>query len=42
MSTRAGSTVVEAKGSHAIYVSQPQSVAAIITKAAHSVALAMR
>jgi pimeloyl-ACP methyl ester carboxylesterase len=40
MSRRAGSTVVEAKGSHAVYVSQPQSVAAIITKAAHSVALA--
>jgi pimeloyl-ACP methyl ester carboxylesterase len=34
MSKRAGSTVVEAKGSHAIYVSQPQSVAAIITMAA--------
>ena len=39
MSKRAGSTVVEAKGSHAIYVSQPQAVAAIITKAAHGVAL---
>jgi pimeloyl-ACP methyl ester carboxylesterase len=34
MSKRAGATVVEAKGSHAIYVSQPQSVAAIIAKAA--------
>jgi hypothetical protein len=32
MSKRAGSTVVEAKGSHAVYVSQPQAVAAIITK----------
>src|SRR4029434_11280888 len=40
MSKRAGSTVVEAKGSHAVYVSQPQSVATIITKAAHGVALA--
>ena len=33
MSTRAGSTVVEAKGSHAIYVSQPKAVAAIIESA---------
>jgi pimeloyl-ACP methyl ester carboxylesterase len=39
MSKRAGCTVVEVKGSHAVYVSQPQSVAAIITKAAHGVAL---
>jgi len=35
-----GSTVAEAKGSHAIYVSQPQAVAAIIATAAHGVALA--
>jgi pimeloyl-ACP methyl ester carboxylesterase len=34
MSKRAGSKVVEAKGSHAIYVSQPQAVAAIIEEAA--------
>ena len=34
MSKRAGSTVVEAKGSHAIYVSQPQAVASLIKKAA--------
>ncbi len=34
MSQRAGSTVVEAAGSHAIYVSQPNAVAAIIKKAA--------
>lgn len=34
MSKRAGSTVVEVNGSHAVYVSQPQAVAAIITKAA--------
>ena len=40
MSKRAGSTVVEAKGSHAIYVSQPRAVAELIAKAAHSVALA--
>ena len=37
MSKRAGSTVVEAAGSHAIYVSQPSAVAAIIEKAAHAV-----
>jgi pimeloyl-ACP methyl ester carboxylesterase len=42
MSRRAGSTVVEAKGSHAVYVSQPQVVAAIVTKAAQGVALATR
>ena len=34
MSNRAGSTVVEVKGSHAIYVSQPKAVAAIIESAA--------
>jgi len=34
MSQRAGSTVVEAAGSHSIYVSQPNAVAAIIEKAA--------
>jgi pimeloyl-ACP methyl ester carboxylesterase len=34
MSKRADSTVVEAKGSHAIYVSQPKAVAAIIESAA--------
>jgi pimeloyl-ACP methyl ester carboxylesterase len=37
MSKRAGSTVVEAKGSHAIYVSQPVAVAALIAKAAEGV-----
>ena len=37
MSKRAGSTVVEAAGSHAIYVSQPNAVAAIIEKAAGAV-----
>ena len=37
MSERAGSTVVEAAGSHAIYVSQPNVVAAIIEKAAGAV-----
>lgn len=33
MSKRAGSTVVEVRGSHAVYVSQPQAVAALIEKA---------
>jgi pimeloyl-ACP methyl ester carboxylesterase len=42
MSTRAGSTVVEVKGSHAVYVSQPQAVADLIAKAANAVALATR
>jgi pimeloyl-ACP methyl ester carboxylesterase len=37
MSKRAGSTVVEAKGSHAIYVSQPEAVAALVAQAAKSV-----
>jgi pimeloyl-ACP methyl ester carboxylesterase len=39
MSARAGSTVVEVKGSHSVYVSQPQTVASLIEKAAKSVAL---
>ena len=34
MSKRAGSTVVEVAGSHAIYVSQPNAVAALIEQAA--------
>lgn len=34
MAKRAGSTVVEAKGSHAIYVSQPQAVINLIEQAA--------
>jgi len=38
MSKRAGSTVVEVKGSHAVYVSQPQAVAALIEKAARGAA----
>jgi pimeloyl-ACP methyl ester carboxylesterase len=37
MSKRAGSTVVEAKGSHSIYVSQPQAVAELIERAAKGV-----
>ena len=42
MSKRAGSIVVEAKGSHAFYVSQPQAVADLIARAAASVAVATR
>jgi pimeloyl-ACP methyl ester carboxylesterase len=42
MSKRAGSTVVEAKGSHSIYVSQPKAVADLIVKAATAVAMATR
>jgi pimeloyl-ACP methyl ester carboxylesterase len=37
MSKCAGSTVVEVAGSHAIYVSQPNAVAALIEKAAREV-----
>jgi hypothetical protein len=37
---RAGSTVVEVKGSHAVYVSKPEAVAALIEKAANGVKLA--
>src|SRR6202049_2794338 len=37
MAKRAGATVVEVKGSHAIFVSQPQAVASVIEKAAKGV-----
>jgi hypothetical protein len=37
MSKRAGSTVVEVAGSHAIYLSQPNAVAELIEKAANKV-----
>jgi pimeloyl-ACP methyl ester carboxylesterase len=37
MSKRAGSTVVEERGSHAIYVSQPKAVAALIARAVQDV-----
>ena len=40
MSKRAGSTVVEVAGSHAIYVSQPNAVAALIEKAVQGVKMA--
>ena len=36
MAKRAGSNVVEVKGSHAVYVSQPKAVADLIAKAAVS------
>ena len=36
MAARAGSTVAEEAGSHAIYVSKPQAVAALIAEAAKS------
>jgi pimeloyl-ACP methyl ester carboxylesterase len=39
MAKRAGATIVEAKGSHSIYVSQPQAVATLIEKAAKSALL---
>jgi pimeloyl-ACP methyl ester carboxylesterase len=42
MSKRAGATVVEVPGSHAVYVSQPQAVAVLIAKAASSVSAATR
>lgn len=42
MSKRAGSTVVEVKGSHAVYVSQPEAVASLIDKAAKGAVAAAR
>jgi pimeloyl-ACP methyl ester carboxylesterase len=36
MAKRAGSTVVESRGSHAIYLSQPKAVAAVIGQAANN------
>ena len=42
MSERAGATVEEAAGSHAIYVSRPDVVAALIEKAASEVSSAAR
>ena len=42
MSKRAGSTVVEVKGSHSVYVSQPQAVASLIEQAAKGVAGAVQ
>ena len=42
MSKRAGSTVIESAGSHAVYVSRPEAVASIIRKAAQGVASSAR
>jgi hypothetical protein len=42
MSKRAGSTVIEVKGSHSVYVSQPQAVASLIEQAAKGVAGAVQ
>jgi pimeloyl-ACP methyl ester carboxylesterase len=42
MSKRAGSTIIESRGSHAIYVSEPEAVAAIIRKAAQGVSSSVR
>ena len=42
MSKRAGATVAESRGSHAIYVSQPRAVASLIERAAEGVEMAMR
>src|SRR3989454_8293048 len=42
MSKRTGATVVEVKGSHAVYVSQPREVAHLIEQAAKSLTLAAR
>jgi pimeloyl-ACP methyl ester carboxylesterase len=42
MSARAGSTVVEVTGSHAIYVSQPEAVAELVVKAASEVGSPVR
>jgi pimeloyl-ACP methyl ester carboxylesterase len=39
MAKRAGANVVEVKGSHSVYLSQPKAVAALIAKAAKGVAL---
>jgi pimeloyl-ACP methyl ester carboxylesterase len=42
MSKRAGSIVAEVRGSHAVYVSQPEVVASLIAKAARGAAMAAR
>jgi hypothetical protein len=39
MAKRAGATVVEAKGSHAIYDLQPKAVADLIEKAANGLSM---
>jgi len=42
MSKRAGATVVETKGSHAVYVSQPEAVASLVEQAIIATAGASR
>ena len=42
MSKRAGATVVEVNGSHAVYVSQPEAIASIIEQATKNVTVAAR
>jgi len=42
MSERAGATVVEVEGSHAVYVSKPELVAELIERAASEVGSAAR
>lgn len=42
MSKRAGSTVVEIAGSHAVYVSRPNAVAALIDEAARAVVASVK
>ncbi|MGJ7506636.1 alpha/beta fold hydrolase [Variovorax sp. GT1P44] len=42
MSRRAGATVVETGGSHAVYVSKPEVVAELIEKAASNVKVAAK
>jgi pimeloyl-ACP methyl ester carboxylesterase len=42
MSKRAGSTVSESSGSHAVYLSQPEAVAAVIRQAAQGVGSPVR
>ena len=39
MAKRAGSTVVESKGSHSVYISQPEAVAELIQKAVKSLSM---
>ena len=41
MSKRAGATIAESRGSHAIYVSQPRAVASLIERAAEGVEMAL-
>jgi len=42
MSKRAGATVIEVPGSHAIYVSKPEPVAAFLARAARELTAKVR